>query len=99
MKGSVSAELQEQRCLIEKQQREIDRQWHHIEMQRRHIYLMQSQLDTVHDALRMPHSCEGSPVTVRAISTLRAFPRADERLKSLSVTFCANEQARAAGGS
>jgi hypothetical protein len=52
MKRSVSAELDEQRCLIEKQQREIDRQWHHIEMQRRHIYLMQSQLDTVQDALR-----------------------------------------------
>jgi hypothetical protein len=44
---NIRAELEEQRCLIERQQVEILRQNHQIEMQRRRVAYLEAELDAL----------------------------------------------------
>jgi hypothetical protein len=44
---TIRAELEEQRCLIERQQVEILRHKHHIEMQRRRMAHLEAELDAI----------------------------------------------------
>lgn len=44
---TIRAELEEQRCLIERQQVELLRQKHHIEIQRRRMAHLETELDAI----------------------------------------------------